>query len=477
MIKNNTLKEMREKSQSLISSDENKKLYGEVYTPIYFAEEILDIIPKDIFKIPYYKWLDPGSGTGNFSVVLYYKLLDALECVIPDIEQRKNHIIKEMIYMVELRSENVKILKSTFGEEANIYEGDFLTFNNQSNSCQTKYNTWPIKFDIVIGNPPFNLNGLKKVPTNNKLKKGQDGLTIWMTFIIKSISLLYDDTGKLCVFIPSIWLKPDKQKMYEYLFQYDIQYLHCISNTKTNQIFKGNAQTPSCYFLLTKRDNTNIMTIFDQDCNNYINYYFNMGSPVPVFGQEIIKKLQKYCYLSDSITNAIMVIKSNMPPKDTKLSPIKTEEHLYANVSTCKLKYKSTIPELVINYSNRPLPWSGVPKLILAHKMYGFPYFDKIGNYGISNRDNYIIIKEDYRDLFKLQKFLSTKTALYLFEATRYRMKYLERYAFQLIPDITRLKDFPIDINDDTIADYFEFDQNDRDAIQNLHKIKYVFFK
>ena len=298
-----------------------------------------------------------------------------------------------------------------------------------------------------------------------------------MAFIIKSISLLYNSTGKLCVFIPSIWLKPDKQKMYECLFQYDIQYLHCISNTKTNQIFKGNAQTPSCFFLLTKRDNSNIITIFDRDCNDYVNYYFNMGSPIPVFGQEIIKKLQKYCYISDTISNAIMVIKSNMPPKSIKLSPTKTKEYKHENISTCRLKYKSNTPELVINYSNMPLTWSGVPKLILAHKMYGFPYFDKLGNYGISNRDNYIIIKEDYRDLYKLQRFLSTKTALYLFEATRYRMKYLERYAFQLIPDITRLKDFPIDINDETIADYFGFDQNDRDAIQRLHKKTYEFFE
>ena len=171
MIKNHTLKEIEEKSKTFISNDENKMLYGEVYTPIHFVEDILDIIPEDIFKISYYKWLDPGSGTGNFSIVLYYKLLDALEYAIPDIEQRKSYIIKEMIYMVELRSENVKILRSIFGEDANIYEGDFLNFNNVSNSCQVKHQTWPINFDMIIGNPPFNSNGLKKVPTNNKLKK------------------------------------------------------------------------------------------------------------------------------------------------------------------------------------------------------------------------------------------------------------------------------------------------------------------
>ena len=477
MIKSCTLEEIEKTSNLLISNEENKVLYGEVYTPLSFVKEILDIIPEETFKNPYYKWLDPGSGIGNFTIILYFRLLEGLEYVIPILEERKEHIIKNMLYLVELRKENITVLKSLFGDDANIYDGDFLNYNVQSNSCLIKQQIWPIKFDVIIGNPPFNSGGLKKVPTNNKQEKKQDGITIWMAFIIKSISLLYDKTGKLCVFIPSIWLKPDKQKMYDYLRQYNIQSLNCISNTKTNQIFKGNAQTPSCYFLLTKHDSPNTMTIYDQDCNKYINYYLNARDPIPVFGQEIIKKLQKFCYFPNNMNNAIMVIKSNMPPKKTIISPTKTEECIYKNVTTCKLKYKTNIPELIVNYSNIPLAFSGVPKLILAHKMYGFPYFDIIGEYGISNRDNYIIIKENYRDLFKLQKFLSTKTALYLFEATRYRMKYLEKYAFQLIPDITRLDDFPTEINDETIADYFKFDHSDQVAIQRLHKKTYSFFK
>lgn len=464
MIKNCILEDIENKSKSLITNIENKELYGEVYTPLYFVKKILDNIPDKIFKDPSLKWLDPGCGSGNFSIVLYFKLLDKLEYIIPDINERKDHIVKNMIFMIELRSENVIILKSLFGPDANIYNDNFLLYNNLLN--------WPIKFDVIIGNPPFNSNGKKKVPTNNKLEKEQDGVTIWMSFIIKSISLLHDKTGMLCVFIPSIWLKPDKLKMYDYLLKYDIQKLNCISNTKTNQIFKGNAQTPSCYFLLTKREISKTISIFDIDCNKYIDYKFNMGLPIPVFGQEIIKKLQKFC----NINNTISVVKTNMPPKNAKLSYNKTNECKYANVTTCKLDSKSNSPKLVINYSNIELVFSGIPKLILAHKMYGFPYLDKRGEYGISNRDNYIIMREKLDDLIKLQKFLSTKTALYLFEATRYRMKYLEKYAFQLIPDITQFEDFPTEINDNTIADYFEFDNNDRASIQRLHKKSYVFF-
>lgn len=475
MIKNYTLEEITEriKSQSLISNKVNKELYGEVYTPLYFVKEILKIIPEETFKNPQYKWLDPGSGTGNFSIILYYKLLIGLETVISDIEERKEHIIKNMIYMIELRSENIEILKHIFGKDANIYEENYLNYKHNSEINDIT----PQIFDVIIGNPPFNTGGPKKVPTNNKLKKTEDGLTLWMAFVIKSISLLHNNTGQLCLFIPSIWLKPDKKRLYYLLTQYDIKKLNCMSNTKTNKIFKGNAQTPSCYFLLTKCDSSNTINIYDECRKEYIDYYLTPGDPIPVFGQTIIRKLKKYCYLPNNINNTIIVIKSNMPPKSAFISPIKTEKCKYPNVTTCKLKANSNTPELIINYSDIPLAFLGVPKLILAHKMYGFPYLDISGEYGISNRDNYVIIKEKYEDLIKLKRFLSTKTALYLFEATRYRMKYLEKYAFQLIPDITQLPDFPTKINDNTIADYFQFDEEDRYVIQRLHKKTYGFFK
>ena len=98
------------------------------------------------------------------------------------------------------------------------------------------------------------------------------------------------------------------------------------------------------------------------------------------------------------------------------------------------------------------------------------------GEYGISNRDKYVILREDEEELKRLQRFFSTKTALYLFEATRYRMKYLEKYIFQLIPDITKLAGFPEKINDNTIAEYFGFSEEERSAIDNLHAKKYKFF-
>ena len=117
-------------------------------------------------------------------------------------------------------------------------------------------------------------------------------------------------------------------------------------------------------------------------------------------------------------------------------------------------------------------PFADKKKLILANKMYGIPYIDYNGEYGISNRDNYIIL-EHYKsisDLEIIKTFLSTQTVLYLFDSTRYRMAYLEKYIFQLIPDITLLPNFPENINDDTIALYFNFDEREKSIINNYKK-------
>jgi hypothetical protein len=467
MIKDYSLKDME--NNEIIKNNqkttrENKELFGEVFTPFNLINKILNLIPEKVFENPSLKWLDPGAGTGNFSIILYFKLFDSLSEKIPDIEERKTHIIKNMIFMIELRSENVEILTTIFGQDANIYEGDYLNYPHNSEINDIT----PQLFDVIIGNPPFNCNGQKKVPTNNIDNKKQDGTTLWSVFVTKSMDILKNMTGILCILIPSIWLKPDKKRMYEFLTQYNIKKLNCMSNTETNKIFKGNAQTPSCYFLLTKKKSDNRISIFDKDRNEYIDYYLKPHAPIPVFGQNIVNKLQKYCE-----NNIIKVVKTNMPPQNAILSTIKTKEYPYPNIKTCILQNKN--PELIINYSNKPLSFSQQTKLVLAHKMYGFPYLDTYG-YGISNRDNYIIKEYTLQQLKLIRDFLTTNLAFVIFESTRYRMKYLERYAFEFIPDITKLKDFPSNINDETMADYFKFDKKEQKYIKELTKKNYLQF-
>ena len=468
--------QLAEFKQDFTVSPADKLNYGEIYSPFSLIKNMLNLFDESVFSNKDAKWLDTGAGSGFFSMMLFDYLNKGLLTVILDDEERKTHIITKMLYLSELKEENVVLLKSRFGLNANIISGDFLSSNTTTTTTTTttfEPTTFgPIAFDYIIGNPPYNAHGQKKVPTNNKLQKKQDGQTVWGHFLKKALTLLKPTTGQLCYIVPSIWMKPDKAGLYQLLTQYKIEKLHCLTNTETNKIFKGAAQTPTCYFLLTNvQTNTNkdmsSINLYDTGTKSYIDYPFTVGAPLPLFGQALIKKIQPFILKAGG---SLPIIKTNMPKKTSKFALSADPIHFpYPNIKTCQLD--GLQPVLIINYSNIPQAYAKIAKLVLAHKMHGFPYLDAEGSYGISNRDNYVVIKP-LGQLAQLQAFLSTKFALYIYEATRYRMKYLEKYAFELLPDITKLPDFPPteQINDKTIALYFGLSDQEVKQIQTFHK-------
>ena len=447
-------------------SNEDKLEYGEIYTPFSLINKMLDLFEPAVFTKADKRWLDIGAGQGYFTIVLFDRLNKGLATINEwsDERARKQHIVENMLYMAELKESNIIALREMFGSNANILSGDFSAMEEDDLRI----------YDYIIGNPPYNANGMKKVPTNKEANKKMDGTTAWMKFVQKSLDLLKPETGQLCLIVPSIWLKPDKAGIHLLLTRYKIEKLHCLTGNETNYIFNGEAQTPTCYFLLTKRDSTETINLYDTKRQSYVNFTYSGGSPIPMFGSTIIQKLQPWITLAGGY---LKVFKTNMPP--TKSNFIETpydKTYPYVNIKSCLLE--GLYPTLLINYSDTAQAFQGVKKLVLAHKMYGFPYYDKTGAYGISNRDNYVIAGKTDAEFMPLEAFLSTKLALYIFEATRYRMKYLERYAFQFIPDVTRLNGFPVaaDITDQTVADFFGLDLVDREHINSLHRREYKRF-
>jgi len=406
---------------------ENKQNFGEVHTPYSFIKRMFQLMPPNIFFEPERKWLDPGAGRGYFSLFLYNKLMESLKNHFPLQEKRRAHILTNMIWMVELNPHHQETIQKAFGnKQLNLISRDFLEMEN---------NELPV-FDVVIGNPPFNSGGLKKVPTNNEKDKKKDGKTIWSKFIKKSISLL-SPNGLLLFVVPSIWMKEDKEGMYFYMNQYKIHKLHCLTNTEMNQIFRGHAQTPSCYFLLEKKSTEKKVLLYDNDIEHYVDYPLRSENIIPVACANTVKSLMPYV---DKYGSLSFVKKTNLPGKQTKLSPHKNKDFPYSNIKTCILRDKIK-PELVIEYSNKPCIYHGKKKLVLAHGMYGFPFIDEKGDYGISNRDKYVFLCESLEELTILNKFLSSPLAFYLFDATRYRMKYLEKYVFALLPNVLKMSE------------------------------------
>jgi tRNA1(Val) A37 N6-methylase TrmN6 len=445
-------------------SKEDKNNYGIVYTPNSLVDKILDLIPLEHYKNPTLKWLDIGAGNGAFSLNLYNRLMNNLSRAIPNNETRKAHILENMLYMCEIYIPHINKLETLFSHKTNIIKTDFLMLNANEVLNNNQH------FNIIIGNPPYNINGALKTPTNNSLKKTDDGKQVYVEFVKKSLTLL-ETNGHLALIIPALWMKPDKAGLYNILVNnnFTINNLHCLSTNETQKEFLYQAQTPTCFFYGTygKVPPKNSIPIYDKIYKTYIDYKLLLNYPIPTHGITIINKLLYYV----EQVGYLKVYKSNSPPKKSLFGESDTNTIL--NIKTTNLSNKT--PQLIKNYSNILQHYANIPKLILAHKMYGFPYLDSSGNYGISSRDNYILTINDYslEELKQIQAFLSTKFALFIFSTTNYRMRYLEKYAFLFLPNITKIINFPNLLNlnqqqrDKLIISFFNLSELEELAITN----------
>jgi len=85
---------------------QNKHKYGEVNTDFSLITKILNLIPKHKFCNTNLKWLDPCCGCGYFSMVLYKLLYENIP--IKNEDEKHNHIINNMMYMIEINPEHIK---------------------------------------------------------------------------------------------------------------------------------------------------------------------------------------------------------------------------------------------------------------------------------------------------------------------------------------------------------------------------------
>ncbi len=74
----------------------------EVFTPPEVANAMLDMLPQELFRDPNTKFLDPAVKSGVFSREITKRLLKGLEPVIPDLQQRLDHILHKQVYGIAI---------------------------------------------------------------------------------------------------------------------------------------------------------------------------------------------------------------------------------------------------------------------------------------------------------------------------------------------------------------------------------------
>lgn len=67
----------------------------EVFTPPEVANAMLDLLPQELFRDPDTTFLDPACKSGVFLREIAKRLLVGLEPVIPDLQERIDHICQQ----------------------------------------------------------------------------------------------------------------------------------------------------------------------------------------------------------------------------------------------------------------------------------------------------------------------------------------------------------------------------------------------
>ena len=167
-------------------------------TPLDCVEEMVSKIPEYFWENKNIKILDPCCGCGNFPIVIYYKLLKY---------HTKDYILKHILYFNDINIGRINVLKKIFNYNLNIFNENFLEFDNK------------IKFDLVVANPPY----AKLLPNGQRASKNHNLIGL---FIKKSFEILNPD-GFILYITPDNWMSyADRNTLIGYLTQLQIIYLN-----------------------------------------------------------------------------------------------------------------------------------------------------------------------------------------------------------------------------------------------------------
>jgi len=408
LIYNMTADEIHDKIEEYLPVRQvEKDKFGEVFTPMSLINEMLDKLPKSVWKNPVLKWLDPANGTGNFPMVAFKRLDEGLKDVdgFENEKVRRKHIIKNMLYMVELNEKNVAISKKIFGKSANIYCGSFL-----ESGWYKKFGV--DKFDVIMGNPPYQKKKIGFTKTE----------PIWDKFVDYSIIMLKKN-GYLLFVHPSGWrdIKGRYRHIFNLIQERDLQHLTMRTFKDGSLTFSGAGTNFDYYCLLNNKTKSNKTKINDIDRNITI-VDLNKFTFIPSGKFDIFKTI----IAQDTDTVKVIYSSNNYESRPEKskypINKNKTDKYKYPVVYT--ITQKNGIKCMWTSTKNNMF----VPKVIWSNGAGTYPIVDKEGNYGLTQFS--YAIKDDKEKLDKIQKAMNN---IKFIELMKYVAFTYNKYNYKII--------------------------------------------
>ncbi|MCL1948748.1 MAG: hypothetical protein FWF59_03350 [Turicibacter sp.] len=99
---------MEQAEEKLIKSKQRVKAHGEVFTPSWMVEKMLDVVKEDTKNI-HATFLEPAAGNGNFLVAILKRKLGAVKQQFPKEQWKEKSLFAlASIYGIEMQMDNLK---------------------------------------------------------------------------------------------------------------------------------------------------------------------------------------------------------------------------------------------------------------------------------------------------------------------------------------------------------------------------------